>query len=95
MNVFLISVSGVLFLSAKTGELVLNAMRVGNKGYERNTKGGRTLINHKKLENFVETVTFVFSENFSFLQLFVNLSDLVVLLVPSKLITLDQFFIYG
>ena len=52
-------------------------MRVGNKGYEKNTKGGRTLINHKKLENFVETVTFVFSENFFLLQLFVNLSDLV------------------
>ena len=69
-------------------------MRIGNKGYEKNTKGGRTLINHKKLEKFVEIVTFFFSENFSFLQLFVNLSDLVVLLVPSKTMTLNQFLAY-
>ena len=69
-------------------------MRVGNKGYEKNTKGWRTVINHKKLENFVEIVTFLFSENFSFLQLCVNLSDLVVLLVPSKTMTLDQVFAY-
>ena len=64
-------------------------MRVGNKGYEKNTKGWRTVMNHKKLENFVEIVTFFFSENFSFLQLCVNLSDLVVLLVPSKTMTLE------
>ena len=70
-------------------------MRVGNKGYEINTKDGRTLINHKRLENFVEIVTFFFSENFSFLQHFVILSDLVVLLVPLKTMTLDQFLAHG
>ena len=65
-------------------------MRVGQNGYEKNTKGWRALINHKKLENFV---TFFFSENFSFLQLFVNLSDLVVLLLLSKTMKLDQYFV--
>ena len=70
-------------------------MHVGKKGYEKNTKGGRTLINHKKLEKFVEIVTFFFSENSFFLQLFVDLSDHVVLLVPSKSMTLDRFFAYG
>ena len=69
-------------------------MRVGNKGYEKVTKRRRTLINHKKLEHFVDSVTFFFSEKFSFLQFFFNLSDLVVLLVLSKTMTLDRFFVY-